>query len=73
MCQNATLWLPSLFQSRLLDSQFGSQYGDIVTSERLIFGDFMVPGADPKVYSQARRGRGRRHRVRLAPQGKDGV
>lgn len=40
-------------QTALLGSQFGGlKYGDVVTSERLIYGDFMVPGADPRVYAQ---------------------
>ena len=31
-------------QEALLTENFGLGYGDVVTSERLIFGDFMVPG-----------------------------
>ncbi|KAG2439747.1 hypothetical protein HYH02_010624 [Chlamydomonas schloesseri] len=39
-------------QEALLTENFGVGYGAVVTSERLIFGDFMVPGADPRVYAQ---------------------
>ncbi|EFJ44216.1 dynein heavy chain 2 [Volvox carteri f. nagariensis] len=39
-------------QETLLRQHFNCAYGDVVTSERLIFGDFMVPGADPRVYSE---------------------
>ncbi len=39
-------------QSSLLGKHFsGLSYGDVVTAERLIYGDFMVPGADPRVYA----------------------
>ncbi|KXZ54227.1 hypothetical protein GPECTOR_5g319 [Gonium pectorale] len=39
-------------QEELLKAHFECSYQDIVTTERLIYGDFMVPGADPRVYSQ---------------------
>lgn len=39
-------------QSGLLESAFNTKYSEVVTSERLIFGDFMVPGADPKLCNQ---------------------
>ena len=25
---------------------------EVLTSDRLVFGDYLVPGADPKVYTQ---------------------
>ena len=25
---------------------------EVLTSDRLVFGDYLVPGADPKVYAQ---------------------
>jgi len=31
---------------------FDTRYEDIVPAGRLIYGDFMVPGADPRVYKQ---------------------
>lgn len=39
-------------QTALLGKHFSLRYEDVVTSERLIFGDFLVPGADPKIYGQ---------------------
>ena len=39
-------------QERLLERHFTTRYDQVVTCERLVFGDFMVPGADPKVYAQ---------------------
>jgi len=36
----------------LLKKHFETSMKDIVTTERLIYGDFLVPGADPKVYQQ---------------------
>ncbi|GLC56009.1 hypothetical protein PLESTB_001054700 [Pleodorina starrii] len=39
-------------QETLLRQHFNAGYGDIVSSERLIFGDFMVPGADPRIYGE---------------------
>ncbi len=39
-------------QGTLLTKHFsGLTYADVVTTERLIYGDFMVPGADPRVYA----------------------
>ena len=35
----------------LLDRHFGRQYTDVVKSERVLFGDYLVPGADPRVYA----------------------
>lgn len=31
---------------------FGKGFRDVVASERLIFGDFMIPGADPRIYNE---------------------
>ncbi|GLI62391.1 hypothetical protein VaNZ11_005010 [Volvox africanus] len=39
-------------QETLLGQHFHAGYRDVVTSERLIFGDFMIPGADPRVYAE---------------------
>ncbi|KAG2485619.1 hypothetical protein HYH03_015682 [Edaphochlamys debaryana] len=39
-------------QEALLTELFATPYAQVVTAERLIYGDFMVPGADPKVYLQ---------------------
>ncbi|GFH19491.1 uncharacterized protein HaLaN_16445, partial [Haematococcus lacustris] len=39
-------------QTTLLAQHFqGLAYDEVVTTERLIYGDFMIPGADPKVYT----------------------
>ncbi|GBF98747.1 dynein heavy chain axonemal [Raphidocelis subcapitata] len=40
-------------QERLLGSHFGTNWEDVVGPERLIYGDFLVPGAEPKVYARA--------------------
>ncbi|GAX80571.1 hypothetical protein CEUSTIGMA_g8008.t1 [Chlamydomonas eustigma] len=39
-------------QNALLEGHFSTKYEEVVTSERLVFGDFMIPGADPKLYNQ---------------------
>jgi len=37
--------------SELVVTHFDRKYEDVVTTERIIYGDYMVPGADPKVYA----------------------
>ncbi|MEW5298367.1 MAG: hypothetical protein WDW36_001499 [Sanguina aurantia] len=39
-------------QAALIKARFGVEYGAVVTAPRLIYGDFMVPGADSRVYAQ---------------------
>eukprot|EP00798_Chlamydomonas_sp_ICE-L_P022533 gene22533-29660_t len=40
-------------QNKLLGSHFHTDYETtVVPCERLIFGDFMIPGADPKIFTQ---------------------
>eukprot|EP00955_Chlamydomonas_euryale_P031479 330690-Chlamydomonas_euryale.AAC.4 len=39
-------------QGALLEDAFSLKYDDVVTADRLVFGDFLVPGADPRVYAQ---------------------
>lgn len=36
----------------LLGKHFNSPIGDVLTTDRLVFGDYLVPGADPRVYTQ---------------------
>jgi dynein heavy chain len=36
-------------QVELLHKHFGLEYGQVVNQERLIYGDYLVPGAEPKV------------------------
>jgi dynein heavy chain len=36
-------------QVELLHKHFDLDYGQIVTQERLVYGDYLVPGAEPKV------------------------
>ena len=36
----------------LLSRRFSASMEEVLTSERLVFGDYLVPGADPKVYTQ---------------------
>lgn len=39
-------------QASQLLTHFQLRYEDVVTSGRLIYGDFLVPGADPRIYKQ---------------------
>lgn len=39
-------------QDTLLSSFFQTTYNEVVPYERLIYGDYLVPGADPRIYSQ---------------------
>ncbi|WIA11828.1 hypothetical protein OEZ85_011917 [Tetradesmus obliquus] len=39
-------------QVELLQKHFGLDYSQVVSQERLIYGDYLVPGAEPKVYGQ---------------------
>lgn len=39
-------------QNSLLEMDFGLKYNDVVTAGRLFYGDYLIPGADPKVYAQ---------------------
>lgn len=36
----------------LLGKNFNSPIEDVLTTDRLVFGDYLVPGADPRVYTQ---------------------
>ena len=44
-------WFMKLVQT-LLEKHAKQPWSAVVTSERLIFADYLVPGADPKVYTQ---------------------
>ena len=46
-------WFDDL-EKRLVPKYFAKEWGDVVKVEvtHLIYGDFMVPGADPKLYSE---------------------
>lgn len=33
----------------LLTTRFSTSYEEVVPTERLVYGDYLVPGADPKV------------------------
>ena len=39
-------------QDMLLRTHFEQGYDEVVPMERLIYGDYLVPGADPRVYAQ---------------------
>jgi dynein heavy chain len=43
-------WFTDLVKNRI--PAFGVQTGDVLTSNQLFYGDFMVPGADSKVYCE---------------------
>ena len=36
----------------LLNKHFNAHMDDVVTADRLVFGDYLVPSADPRVYAQ---------------------
>ena len=36
----------------LLGKHFNSPLQEVLTTDRLVFGDYLVPGADPRVYTQ---------------------
>jgi hypothetical protein len=42
-------------QSALLQRYFGTSYQEVAPQERLIFGDYLSPGADVRPYTQVRR------------------
>eukprot|EP01018_Ginkgo_biloba_P007243 Gb_31254 [translate_table: standard] len=44
----------SKFISDQLEKHFDMSWNDVVTRERLIFCDFLAPGADPKIYQEVR-------------------
>ena len=44
-------WFLRLIQT-LLKKHCGQEWSEVITSDRLIFADFMIPGADPKIYTQ---------------------
>ena len=41
-------------QGSLLEKYFSTKYEEVVTAERLVFGDFMVPGTSVCVWGGAR-------------------
>lgn len=47
-------WFVSLMRTQL-GKHFNMEWERVVTNERLIYGDYMIPGADPKVRTQGRR------------------
>ncbi len=36
----------------LLGKHFNTPLQEVLTTDRLVFGDYLVPGADPRVYTQ---------------------
>ncbi|TPX58491.1 hypothetical protein PhCBS80983_g03079 [Powellomyces hirtus] len=44
-------WFLELVKSSM-SHDIGMVYADVVTSEPLLYGDYMTPGADPKVYTE---------------------
>ncbi|GMH70086.1 hypothetical protein TrRE_jg13191 [Triparma retinervis] len=45
------LWFEKTIKD-LCSSKFEMNYDDIVNVQRLIYGDYMIPGADPRLYEQ---------------------
>eukprot|EP01029_Cantina_marsupialis_P009143 TRINITY_DN2137_c0_g4_i1.p1 TRINITY_DN2137_c0_g4~~TRINITY_DN2137_c0_g4_i1.p1 ORF type:complete len:4119 (-),score=1448.16 TRINITY_DN2137_c0_g4_i1:93-12449(-) len=44
-------WFDELLATTMKD-RFKVEWDDIVTQDRLLFGDYLVPGADPRVYEE---------------------
>jgi dynein heavy chain len=44
-------WFRSLLTQRM-KKDFDVEYSDVITKETILFGDFMVPNADPKIYAE---------------------
>ncbi len=44
-------WFKSLLTLKM-KNDFDLEYGDVITKETIIFGDFIVPNADPKIYAE---------------------
>lgn len=36
----------------MVSDRFGMEWDDVVPQERLIYGDYMIPGAEPTVYEE---------------------
>ena len=49
-----TGWFDKLLHKQL-DDHFGTHWDDIDIGDRLFFGDYMVPGADPRIYEEVRK------------------
>jgi dynein heavy chain, axonemal len=44
-------WFTNLMRKQL-EKYFAMDWKDVVPNERLIYGDYMIPGADPRVRKQ---------------------
>lgn len=44
-------WFASLLKEKM-KSDFGLDFKDVITVEPVIYGDFMIPNADPRVYAE---------------------
>jgi dynein heavy chain len=42
-----------------LQKQCNLTWADVISTDRLIYGDYLVPGAEPKMYQQVSSGRGK--------------
>lgn len=42
-------WFTELLKEKM-KNEFNVEYKDVITTEPVIFGDFFVPNADPKLY-----------------------
>lgn len=44
-------WFRNLLKEKM-KSDFNIEYGQVVTSEIVLYGDFAIPNADPKIYAE---------------------
>lgn len=44
-------WFDSLLQEKM-QKNFNLDYKDVITNDPVIFCDFMIPNADPKIYAE---------------------
>jgi dynein heavy chain, axonemal len=49
-----TGWFDALLQTQMKD-HFSTEWDDVITNPRLFFGDYMIPGAEPRVYEEVQK------------------
>lgn len=51
VCTEDHEWFSQLIQ-KTVEEKFGLTYSQVVTKEPVIYGDYMIPGADPRIYEE---------------------
>jgi dynein heavy chain len=44
-------WFNNLLKDKM-KSEFNLEFSQVITREPVIYGDFMIPNADPKIYAE---------------------